>query len=206
MNRLVIYIHGKGGNAKEAEHYKPLFPKDDVIGFDYQSQNPWEAKVEFSDFYEKETKGYASVIVVANSIGANFTMSALADKKIEKAFFISPIVDMKKLIQDMMQWAGVTKEELQEKGEIPTDFGETLSWKYYSYVCEYPVRWKIPTDILYGEKDHMTSEKTITTFAKETGASLTIMPKGEHWFHTEKQMEFLDQWISVCVRGEKQYA
>ena len=138
MNRLVIYIHGKGGNAKEAEHYKPLFPKDDVIGFDYQSQNPWEAKVEFSDFYEKETKGYASVIVVANSIGANFTMFALADKKIEKAFFISPIVDMKKLIQDMMQWAGVTKEELQEKGEIPTDFGETLSWKYYSYVCEYP--------------------------------------------------------------------
>ena len=36
----------------------------------------------------------------------------------------------------------LTKEELQEKGEIPTDFGETLSWKYYSYVCEYPVRWK----------------------------------------------------------------
>lgn len=38
MNRLVIYIHGKGGNAKEAEHYKPLFPKDDVIVCDYQSQ------------------------------------------------------------------------------------------------------------------------------------------------------------------------
>lgn len=203
MNRLVIYIHGKGGNAKEAEHYKPLFPKDDVIGYDYQSQNPWEAKVEFSDFYEKAAKGYASVIVVANSIGANFTMSALADKKIEKAFFISPIVDMKKLIQDMMRWTGVTKEELQEKGEIPTDFGETLSWKCYSYVCEHPVRWKIPTYILYGEKDNMTSEKTITTFAKETGAFLTIMAEGEHWFHTEKQMEFLDKWITDCDRGEK---
>lgn len=45
--------------------------------------------MEFSDFYEKAAKGYASVIVVANSIGANFAMSALADKKIEKAFFIS---------------------------------------------------------------------------------------------------------------------
>lgn len=32
MSRLVIYIHGKGGNAKEAEHYKLLFPKNDVIG------------------------------------------------------------------------------------------------------------------------------------------------------------------------------
>lgn len=192
MNRLVIYIHGKGGNAKEAEHYKPLFPKDDVTGYDYQSQNPWEARVEFSDFYEKAAKGYASVIVVANSIGANFTMAALADKKIEKAFFISPIVDMEKLIQDMMRWTGVTKEELREKGEIPTE-----------YVCEHPVRWKIPTYILYGEKDHMTSEKIITTFAKETGAFLTIMPEGEHWFHTEKQMGFLDKWITDCVRGEK---
>ena len=70
MSRLVIYIHGKGGNAKEAEHYKSLFPENDVIGFDYRSQNPWEAKGEFSDFYDKVTKEYDSVIVIANSIGA----------------------------------------------------------------------------------------------------------------------------------------
>ena len=202
MSRLVIYIHGKGGNAKEAEHYKPLFTKNDVIGFDYRSQNPWEAKGEFSDFYDKVTKEYDSVIVIANSIGAFFTILSLADKKIERAFFISPIVDMKKLIQNMMQWAGVTIEELQKKGEIPTDFGETLSWKYYSYVCKYPAKWKIPTCILYGEKDNMTAKDTITTFAKETGALLTIMPDGEHWFHTEKQMEYLDQWITGCISGE----
>ena len=203
MSRLVIYIHGKGGNAKEAEHYKLLFPENDVIGFDYRAQNPWEAKGEFSDFYDKVTKGYDSVIMIANSIGAFFTLLSLADKEIERAFFVSPIVDMKKLIQDMMQWIGVTIEELQEKVEIPTDFGETLSWKYYSNVSTHAIKWKIPTYILYGEKDNMTSKETIATFAKETDASFTIMPDGEHWFHTEKQMEFLDQWISNCVREEK---
>lgn len=203
MSGLVIYIHGKGGNADEAEHYKHLFPKNDVIGFDYQSQNPWEAKEEFSFFYDKVTKGYESVIVIANSIGAFFTLLSLADKEIERAFFISPIVDMKMLIQDMMQWAGVTIEELQKKGEILTNFGETLSWKYYSYVCKYPIKWEIPTCILYGEKDNMTSKETITAFAKKTNAPLTIMPDGEHWFHTEKQIEFLDQWITVCVRRAK---
>ena len=26
-------------------------------------------------------------------------------------------------------------------------------------------------------------------------AELTVMPDGEHWFHTEWQMQFLDQWI-----------
>ena len=34
MSRLVIYIHGKGGNAKEAEHYKLLFPENGFF-YDY---------------------------------------------------------------------------------------------------------------------------------------------------------------------------
>ena len=46
---VVLYIHGKGGNASEAEHYRQFFPGKDVYGFDYKSQNPWEAKKEFGD-------------------------------------------------------------------------------------------------------------------------------------------------------------
>ena len=33
MRRLIIYVHGKGGNAEEAKHYQLLFPDSDVIGF-----------------------------------------------------------------------------------------------------------------------------------------------------------------------------
>ena len=127
MKRLVIYIHGKGGNAEEAKHYQPLFAESDVIGFDYQSKNPWEAKIEFSHFYDMHSKGYDSVILVANSIGAFFAMSALSEKKISQALFISPIVNMEKLIMDMMLWSKVTEDELQSKKEISTAFGETLS-------------------------------------------------------------------------------
>ncbi len=29
------------------------------------------------------------------------------------------------------------------------------------------------------------------------GAELTVMPNGEHWFHTEEQMQFLDRWITA---------
>lgn len=47
MDKAVIYIHGKGGNAEEAIHYKPLFSDCDVIGLDYTEQFPWEAKEEF---------------------------------------------------------------------------------------------------------------------------------------------------------------
>ena len=26
-------------------------------------------------------------------------------------------------------------------------------------------------------------------------ATLTVMKGGEHWFHTEEEMKFLDEWI-----------
>lgn len=157
MHKAVIYIHGKGGTSSESEHYKALFKDADVIGFDYQSQTPWEAKVEFSDFFNAVSAKYQSVYIVANSIGAFFTMNALADRNIEKAFFISPIVNMEKLIADMMIWANVTEQDLYKEKEIETSFGETLSWEYLCYVREHPVVWNIPTKILYGDKDNLTS-------------------------------------------------
>jgi len=54
MKDLTVYVHGKGGSAQEAEHYKSLFPKDEVIGFDYHSQTPWEAKKEFLAFFTEQ--------------------------------------------------------------------------------------------------------------------------------------------------------
>lgn len=28
-----------------------------------------------------------------------------------------------------------------------------------------------------------------------SSADLTVMPGGEHWFHTPEQMQFLDDWM-----------
>lgn len=195
MKSLLIYIHGKGGNAREAEHYKPLFPDFDVVGFDYKAETPWQAKSEFAKFLEDRSKGYEQIYLVANSIGAYFAMMSLSNASITKAYFISPMVKMEKLICDMMMWAGVSEDELREKKTIATNFGETLSWEYLSYVRENPVHWTIPTRILYGTKDNLVSLETITEFAGKIHASLAVMEGGEHWFHTDEQMEFLDEWI-----------
>ena len=139
MKKLVIYIHGKGGNADEAYHYKPLFPDYDVIGFDYKSETPWVAKQEFSAYFDSVAAGYDEVVLIANSIGAFFSMNALGEKRIKQALFISPMVNLEKLICNMMLWANVSEDELREKGEIATNFGETLSWKYLCYVRENPI-------------------------------------------------------------------
>lgn len=195
MKNKIVYVHGKGGSAEEAEHYRTLFPEAEVIGFDYHAQTPWEAREEFPQFFAEQRKRCDHLTLIANSIGAFFAMSSLDGTLIDQARFISPVVDMEKLIGNMMMWANVTERELAEKSEIPTRFGETLSWSYLCYVREHPIVWQVPTRILYGEHDTLTDLEIISAFAKRVGAELAIMQGGEHWFHTEQQMRFLDDWI-----------
>jgi len=104
-------------------------------------------------------------------------------------------VNMEKLITDMLQWANVTEPMLEKAGTIETAFGETLSREYLSWVRKHPVEWNAPTSILYGQNDTLQSFETISAFSKTVGAELTVMEAGEHWFHTEEQMDFLDKWI-----------
>ena len=122
-------------------------------------------------------------------------MNADIERYVAHAYFISPIVDMEKLITDMMGWANVTEPDLQGRGIVHTDFGEDLSWEYLCFVREHPVSWNVPTDILYGSKDNLTSIDIMTAFAQEHHASLTILDGGDHWFHTDAQIQFLDHWI-----------
>lgn len=99
MKNAVIYIHGKGGNAEEADYYKKFFSDEyDIIGFAYKSELPWDTKEEFPKFFDFIAPQYGKIFLIANSIGAYYAMLSLADKPIEKAMFISPIVDMEKLI------------------------------------------------------------------------------------------------------------
>ena len=108
MKELVLYIHGKGGSAAECEHYKPLLPNCEVFGLDYRTFTPWETGMEIHAAAEKLKSEHKSIILIANSIGAFFSMNAEIEDLICKAYFISPIVDMEKLIINMMLWANVT--------------------------------------------------------------------------------------------------
>lgn len=200
LKNAVLYIHGKGGTAAECEHYRPLFPKCDVIGLDYRTFTPWETGAEIRSAVEELKAKYDKIILIANSIGAFFSMNAGIDSLIEKAYFVSPIVNMEKLITDMMAWANVTEDELKEKKIIHTAFGEDLSWEYLCYVRAHPIKWKTPTAVLYGSKDNLTSYETVADFAEKHNAKLTVMENGVHWFHTDEQMRFLDNWIkNACI-------
>ena len=76
MEHVILYIHGQGGSPEEAAHYRSLFGGRRVIGLDYTAQTPWEAREEFPALFDAACQGCSSVEVVANSIGAYFTMCA----------------------------------------------------------------------------------------------------------------------------------
>ena len=194
---LVLYIHGMGGSYTESEHYKVLFSDYEVIGLDYKTFTPWETGKEIHDAVEKFKSRYEKIILIANSIGAFFSMNADLDVLIEKAYFISPIADMEFLICNMMKFAGVTEAELEAKKVISTSFGPDLSWEYLTYVRKHPVKWNVPTKILYGENDTFMPLEVIKKFSEKHNSHLTVMKGGEHWFHTPEQMKFLDEWIKM---------
>jgi pimeloyl-ACP methyl ester carboxylesterase len=192
----VLYVHGRGGSAAEAEHYRPLFPGYDVTGLDYRGSEPWTAGPEIREAVLKLKEDHGAVELIANSIGAWFCMCAGVGGMIRRAYFISPVTDMERLIRGMMAAEDVTERELEEKKTVHTASGDVLSWEYLSYVREHPVIWNAPTEILYGRRDTLVPFAAVSEFAGKHGCALTVMEDGEHWFHTEEQMRFLDGWIT----------
>ena len=199
MNKAIIYIHGKEGSYLEADQYKKNCVGFDIVGVDYNEYLPWVVQKQIEAVYNHLTKEYKHIYVIANSIGAYFAMHTLQNFVIDKALFISPILNMENLILDMIQWANVTENELHEKGEIATGFGETLSWEYLNFVRENPIKWNVPTEILYAEKDNLSSRITVDAFVANHNATLTVMENGEHWFHTDAQIAYLDQWMKKAL-------
>lgn len=86
MKQVVVYVHGKGGSSEEANHYKSLFKNSDVIGYDYKSTTPWDAKKEFKEYFDKLKEKYDFVILLANSIGAFFQCLLLQKNKLMLPF------------------------------------------------------------------------------------------------------------------------
>ncbi|MDD3168578.1 MAG: alpha/beta hydrolase, partial [Eubacteriales bacterium] len=211
--KLFLFIHGKNGNKEEAESFAGIacLKGYQVLSFDLPEHgernketdmfNPWHAVLEFRYILSRAKDRWNHVSVRANSIGAYFSMLSFAEETIDRYLFVSPILDMEQLIFNMMKWSGVTEDLLKKEKIISTNFGETLSWEYLSYVRKHTIaEWAAPTSILYGTADNLTEKKTVDAFVDQFGCKLTIMDGGEHWFHTPEQLNVLEQWTKSNMK------
>ena len=151
--------------------------------------------------YEYIEGKYSRVALYGSSVGAFFSMLAYRDKPIERALFVSPILDMELMIRNMMKSSGVSEERLEKEQMIETNFGFMLIWRYLQYVVERPIdRWDVPTSILYPGRDNFTDISVVKAFVQRFGADLTVYKKGEHWFHTPEQLAVLRDWAEEKLK------
>ena len=195
--KIVIYIHGLHGSSEEAKDFAFLKDKYDVVGLDYQDGNPWEQKDAIQQGFKKLAKGYDEVIVIANSIGAFYACEYLSDYKIDRAFFISPIVSMFQNIIDLMSMYDIKDKELRDKKFITLEDGTVLSYDFYQHVSNDEDHWEVPTDILYGAYDEVVYTGSMMEFLENHPlAKLTVKGDSEHYFESEEEKEFIKDWLT----------
>jgi len=149
--------------------------------------------------YAKEQ--WKDISLFACSMGAYFSLVTYKSEALNQALFLSPVVDMGRIISNMMTWFQVTPERLQEEQTIDTPIGQKLYWDYYCYVRDHPVdTWNIKTHILYGSKDEICESDTIHGFTEKFHCDLEILETGEHFFHTEEQLNVYSEWLHRNIK------
>ncbi len=206
-SKVYLFIHGQNGFKEEAESFAEIVSEKgwQVLSVDLPEHGerkneinrfyPWVIVPELQEIWNYLDSRWEHIALRATSIGAWFSMLAFQDKHMEKSIFVSPVLDMENLIENMMQWAGVTKEELEVRKMISTDFGQTLSWEYYLYARQNPIlKWGSDTKVLYGSKDNLTGRSVVDKFVERFHCNLMVMENGEHWFHTDEQLSVMHSW------------
>ncbi len=61
MDKVILYVHGKGGSSIEAENYRNDCPDFDIIGVDYYSSFPSKARDSICSAYDME-RPYRNIV------------------------------------------------------------------------------------------------------------------------------------------------
>ena len=213
---VYLYIHGQGGNKEEAYNIAEF-----VCGHGYQILSidlpehgnrkgevnyfdPWHIVPELTEVMKFAKEHWERISLFANSIGAWFSMLSFGNERLRNCLFVSPVLDMKRLILKMMSWANISEEQLKKELIISTTFGQTFSWEYWEYASSHPItKWEAPTKILYGENDNLIDRDEVEYFSQKFHCGLEVMGNGEHWFHTGEQIEVMQRWLNKNI-GDKE--
>ena len=130
------------------------------------------------------------------SMGAYFSLREYKDEQLDQALFLSPVVDMQRIIANMMNGFHVSKAQLEAAREIQTPIGQTLYWDDYNDVNENPIKqWNCETSILFGAHDDLCERNTMDAFVLRFGCRLDVLESGQHYFHTLQQLAGFSAWL-----------
>lgn len=151
--------------------------------------------------YDYATSLNDNISLFACSLGAYFSLLAYHEYSIQRTLFLSPVVNMEKLIQSMMKGFQISDQRLEKEKQLPLPIGKTLDWDYYVYVRQHPVNftWNSPVSILYGSKDNVSPQEEVEKFSCSYNANLTVREEAEHYFSTTEQLYFFENWLNQIL-------
>lgn len=145
-------------------------------------------------------QSWNNISLFACSMGAYFSLLAYKDEFINQTLFLSPVVNMKRIITNMMKWFNIDEEQLKNQQTVQTPIGQNLYWDYYCYVKDNPIdAWDNPTNVLYGLKDDLCESEIVFKFVERFKCNIVVMDEGEHYFHTQEQLKFFEGWLSNSI-------
>jgi len=205
--KIYIHVHGKMGRKENAEQFAEIAENKgyQTLCFDLPEHGEradnsyrcdvWNGIHDLNIVADYVFYKWNQVSLFANSLGAYFALNAYTDRPFEKCLFISPIVDMKWLVEHMMIWSGITEKQLEKEKEIVTNI-DTLRWDYYQYIQTHPInKWSIPTSILYGGRDNLQPLESLQAFTDKFKCRLTISEQSEHPFMDLGDYDIVEQWL-----------
>lgn len=212
--RVIVAVHG-AQSSKTDTPFRLLaesLPRCQVLSFDLPEHGDRKAGPtlckppvcvrELSAVLDYAESRWKDLGLFAVSMGAYFSLLACPDRTLSHAWFLSPVVDMERLTQDMMGWFQISEARLEAEGAVSTPMGQTLYWDDYGYIRRHPVqRWPFPTDILRGDGDTLVAGETVSGFAKRFSCRLRIAEGSEHWFHTPEDLAALSLWLRETASG-----
>lgn len=211
-DKLFIFVHGQDGNKYEGERFFNVV-KDfsfQVLAVDLPGHGertdeadfvPWKVSDELKRVFDYAKQHWQHISVRATSIGVYFSLLALKGEKTEHCLFVSLLFDMENMICSLMAAANVSEARLKAEKQIPTEFGQTLSYDYLCFARKNPVKAIcLSTRILYAAGDTLIPRETVEKFSRDNGAILTVMNGGEHWLHTKEQVEFMSNWETAQLK------
>lgn len=212
--KLFVVVHGNMSNKEDA--FIRIFAEEavskgyQVLSFDLpehgqRKDNKYLCSVQncVSDLeiimeYAKNLS--KNISLLACSMGAYFSLLAYKNNDLNQSIFLSPVVDMEKIIAGMMTYFEITEDKFKLEKEIHLPNGQVLYWDYYQYVKSNPInKWDIKTAILYGENDNLVKLEDLLLFSKKFDCRVNVMKGAEHYFHTDEQLEFFRNWAVELI-------
>ena len=205
--RAVIGVHGQLGDKRDpvlarcaeviASHGDHLLTFDLPAHGERRDGTAFTAKAasgEVRDFVQLAREEANKISLLAISVGAYAALCDTPSGTFERAWLVSPLLDLERYVRDVMSTYSVTDERLEAKTVINTPRA-SLSWPDLCFLTEHPVRLDMPSWTIRGSRDDVVPMEALSRFLSAPGAELVEIAGGPHFLGEPPYLDTVASWF-----------